>query len=265
MNPGSGLPVSISLVSHGHGRLLAELLADLDLISSTSFEVLLTLNIPEELPFTPGQFGFPIKLIQNAEPQGLGANQNAAFRASQHPLFCVLNPDIRLPSDPFPQLASRLQVATAGVVAPLIRTSDGRVEASARTFPTPFIILRKALLGPEPPDYVAGGPDIEPDWVGGMFMLYTRETFQSIGGFDERYHLYYEDVDICARVRMAGKRVILCPAVEVLHDAQRQSHKNLRFFVWHVVSMLRFFTSAPFARLVLRRSGKSRNSRMNGS
>lgn len=250
--------VSISVVSHGHGALLAHLLGDLERISTTKIEVLLTLNIPEELPFTPAQFRFPIQVFRNAEPKGFGANHNAGFRASRCRLFCVLNPDIRLPNDPFPQLVRRLQDAKTGLVAPLVRTSGGRIEASARQFPTPLYILRKALFGAESPGYAAGEPDITPDWVGGMFMLFRSETFEAVGGFDERYHLYYEDVDICARIRIAGKEVVLCPTVEVIHDAQWQSHRSLRYLAWHIVSMLRFFTSTPFARLVLRRGRQSR-------
>jgi hypothetical protein len=60
---------------------------------------------------------------------------------------------------------------------------------------------------------------------------------------------------------MAGKEVILCPTVEVVHDARRQSHTSLRYFTWHVVSMLRFFMSAPFARLVLFRAPAKRRLR----
>jgi N-acetylglucosaminyl-diphospho-decaprenol L-rhamnosyltransferase len=252
--------VSVSVVSHGHGRMLANLLADLDRCSSTELEVLLTLNIAEDLPFTPSQFRFPMKIIANTVPKGFGTNHNAGFRASQHPLFCVLNPDIRLPSDPFPKLAQRLENASTGIVAPLARTSEGGVEASARRFPTPFLILRKALFGPEPPGYDSGGPDIAADWVGGMFMLFRRETFEAVGGFDEHYHLYYEDVDICARVRTAGREIVLCPTVEVIHDAQRQSHSSPRYFAWHVVSMLRFFFSRPFRRLVIFGHRRSRAS-----
>ena len=251
MKGGTGRAVSVSVVSHGHGKLIAKLLEDLDRFMSTDFEVLLTLNIAEHLPFSQNQFRFPIKIIANRKPTGFGANHNSGFRESQHPLFCVLNPDIRMPSDPFPDLALRLDNATTGIVAPLVRTSEGKIEASARPFPTPLLILRKALVGPEPPYYDAGGSDLTPDWVGGMFMLFTRETFGAVGGFDERYHLYYEDVDICARVRMADKEVVLCPSVEVIHDAQRQSHTSLRYFAWHMVSMLRFFFSKPFRRLVV--------------
>lgn len=243
--------VSISIVSHGHGRLIAELLGDLERHSDTEFEVLLTLNIPENLAFSGAEFRFPLHIKENPSPKGFGANHNAAFQRARYGHFCVLNPDIRMPDDPFPELMRRFHVGIAGVVAPLVRDPDGHIETSARRFPTPAVILRKALFGPEPLDYTVGDPDSMPDWVGGMFMLFTRDAFARVGGFDERYHLYYEDVDLCARLRLAGREIVFCPTVEVIHAARRESHRNLRFFAWHVESMLRFFLSAPFRRLVL--------------
>jgi hypothetical protein len=246
--------ISVSVVSHGQGGLVANLLTDLHERSTADIEVLLTVNIPEVLPFAPGSFRFPVQVVENDVPKGFGANHNAAFRRSAHDVFCVLNPDIRLPADPFPELLKRLADGRTGVVAPLARSPEGGIEDSARPFPTPIYILRKALFGPPPSDYRAGDADLAPDWVGGMFMVFPRDAFAAVRGFDERYHLYYEDVDLCARLRLAGREIVFCPSVEVLHDARRQSRHSLRYLGWHVASMLRFFTSGPFVRLMLARS-----------
>jgi hypothetical protein len=249
--------ISVSVVSHRQGGLVGKLLADLHERCTVDAEVLLTVNIPEVLPFAPGSFRFPVHVVENTAPKGFGANHNAAFRRSSHDVFCVLNPDIRLPTDPFPELLKRFADARTGVVAPLARSSGGNVEYSARPFPTPLIILRKALFGSPPPDYRVGDVDLTPDWVGGMFMLFPRDAFAMVSGFDERYHLYYEDVDLCARLRLAGKEVVFCPSVEVMHDARRQSHHSLRYLGWHVASMLRFFASGPFVRLVQAQSKRA--------
>ncbi len=251
--------VSVSIVSHRHGPLLAALLSDLDRHRAADIELLLTLNVPEDLSFDPAGFRFPLRVIRNPAPKGFGENHNAAFKASRHAFFCVCNPDIRLPLDPFPPLLQRLGDPRIGIVAPLVRAPDGSIESSARPFPTPLLILRKALFGPDPPDYAAGAPDCTPDWVGGMFMLFPREAFAQVDGFDERFHLYYEDVDLCARLRLAGQEVVLCPTVEVVHAARRESHRNPRFLAWHLISMLRFFVSKPFRRVVLARRQRSRS------
>jgi GT2 family glycosyltransferase len=84
-----------------------------------------------------------------------------------------------------------------------------------------------------------------------MFMLFRAETLRSMGGFDERYFLYYEDVDLCARLREAGYEVAVCTEASAIHAARRESRRNLRFAKWHLRSALRFFTSHPRAALGL--------------
>ena len=81
---------------------------------------------------------------------------------------------------------------------------------------------------------------VQVDWVAGMFMLFRSEVFRSIGGFDEAYFLYYEDVDLCRRLHAAGKSVIYNPRVEVVHDARRGSRREFGLMRHHLASMLRY-------------------------
>jgi GT2 family glycosyltransferase len=81
------------------------------------------------------------------------------------------------------------------------------------------------------------------DWVAGMFIVFRSDAFRSVGGFDERYFLYYEDVDICRRLGAAGASVIYEPGAEVIHDARRASRRELRRAVHHLSSAVRFLVS----------------------
>lgn len=74
-----------------------------------------------------------------------------------------------------------------------------------------------------------------------MFMLFRSQDFERLGGFDERYFLYYEDVDICVRAGQQGMRVVACPKVSVVHDARRDSRRSFKHLRWHLASMVRFF------------------------
>jgi len=233
--------VSISVVSHGQAGLVASLVADIAAHVRAPIEVILTMNLPEARPFDPARFAFPLRILENPVPKGFAANQNAAFRMSRGGFFCVLNPDIRIDRDPFPDLLKCLQEPAVGLAAPLIRDPAGAVEDSARRFPTPLSILRKAWLRRTEVDYPIGDESIYPDWVAGMFMVFPREVFAALGGFDERYFLYYEDVNLCARLMLAGKRVALCTAAFAVHDARRQSLRSLRYMLWHLASMMRYF------------------------
>jgi N-acetylglucosaminyl-diphospho-decaprenol L-rhamnosyltransferase len=238
--------ISISVVSHGQIDLIKNLLHDIaEHCRAVPIELILTLNLKETLPFATDSFLFPIKIVRNTTPLGFAANHNQAFAHASGRFFCVMNPDIRFDNDPFPALFSCLQDASVGVVAPLVFGESGELEDSARRFPTPLKILCKALGGCKGGDYVVKGETIYPDWVGGMFMLFPREIFQKLGGFDQRYFLYYEDVDLCARLRLLGYEVAMCPGAKVVHHARRHSHQNLKYLAWHLASMTRYFFSQP--------------------
>ena len=236
--------VSISVVSHLQIGLVTQLLADLSAHGAGSrLEVILTLNLEETLPFELNGFSFPVKLIRNDSAKGFGANHNQAFRHASGRYFCVMNPDIRLDSNPFETLLACLADASIGVVAPLVLGENGEVEDSARRFPTPLTIMCKAFGRCKGTDYVIGNAPFHPDWVGGMCMLFPHAVFARLGGFDERYFLYYEDVDLCARLRLLGYEVLVNPQVKVTHHAQRTSRRSLTYLRWHFKSMLRFFLS----------------------
>ena len=236
-------PISVSVVSHGQAALVAQLLGDFSSLRISGIELILTLNIEESLPFDPGALPFPVKVIRNAVPRGFAANHNAALAEASASLFCVVNPDIRLRSNPFPALAEELGKPGIAVAAPLIVDPRGVIEDSARPFPTLLSLCRKAL-GLEPRQYYEiGEQSFSPDWVGGMFMLIRRDAFAAVGGFDARYRLYYEDVDLCARLRRAGYDVRLVPGVSAIHDARRRSRWDPRYAFWHLRSMARYLVS----------------------
>ncbi len=249
------MDISISVVSHGQIVWVAELLQDLEMHCAASrFELILTLNRDETIPFSLAQFSYPVTLLKNERVLGFAANHNQAFRRAVGRYFCVINPDIRLVNNPFIELFACLSEFSAGVAAPLVLGETGEPEDSARRFPSPLSILRKACGKGLPSDYVFGNAAFHPDWVAGMFMLFPRRVFTQVGGFDEHYYLYYEDVDICARLRLLGHEVVVCPSATVVHHAQRHSHRSLWYLRWHLQSMLRFFLSPVYRRISARRA-----------
>ena len=232
--------VCVSVVSHRQALLVKSLLEDLAAHCHDAVEVILTVNVDEPLAFELGAFDYPIELVRNSSPRGFGANHNAAFRRCRRRMFCVLNPDIRLTANPFPALLAELTRDRTGVVAPRIVDPAGRTEDSARRFPTPWSLVAKALGRAERLDYDIGSRPFSPDWVAGMFMLFKTAAFRAVGGFDERYFLYYEDVDICARLRSEGYDVRLVPGASATHEARRASRREWRYGAWHVQSALRY-------------------------
>lgn len=235
--------ISLSIVSHGQADLVTGLLNDLerligkDLIS----EIILTLNIPEEIDLKNKDL--PISIIRNASPKGFGANHNSAFKHAKGDFFCVLNPDIRLRENPFIKLVENIKKLKLGMIAPAIVDANGQLEDSVRKFPTVIRLLKRLVLGKHDlHQFSKTDKAFYPDWVAGMFMLFDKDAFHAVKGFDEHYFLYYEDVDICVRLWQKELPIAVLPQTQVIHHAQRQSHKQLKYLHWHIVSMLRFFT-----------------------
>lgn len=229
--------IAVSIVSHGHGAMVAKLVEQV-LACPQVGQVIVTYNISEAHLVPPDE---RIEVIVNSSAKGFGANHNAAYQRAREPFWCVLNPDIELTGNPFPVLLEALRNDAVALVAPLIVNPEGAVEDSIRYFPT-LVSLAEKFFGRDRSRYevAVGGSDISPDWVAGMFMLFRAPAFAGLNGFDERYFLYYEDVDICWRVWLAGLRVVACPTASAIHDARRASRVSWRHRRWHLASMLRF-------------------------
>lgn len=233
--------ITLSVVSHNQAELLENFLQTIDETGAGDYlhEVIVTNNLPEDVTFNLKST--PIRIINNDNPKGFGANHNQAFKHSSGQYFCVVNPDITLKDNPFPVLLKTNQHTNAGLTVPIVMAPDNSYEDSLRYFPSLWSIFKKVLNlsdGRFPAQSEEEPFDIE--WAAGMFMLFNRQAFNEVGGFDEDFFLYYEDVDICLRLLQAGKRVLACPQAEVVHEPQRSSHRKLRYLIWHLSSLLKY-------------------------
>lgn len=234
---------TLSVVSHGQGALVERLLADLARLRPASLElVIVTRNLPEPPIAVPQDFAVPLRVIDNSHPKGFGANHNAAFGNCSSDWFVIVNPDIRLPTDPFPALFAAPRPGD-GLVAPQVIEPDGGVADSARALPTPAQLagrIAARALGR------AAAPAVRAEWYAGMFLAVRHRAYAEVGGFDEGFHLYCEDVDLCARLRLAGWGLAFAPQASVVHAARRASRGSPRHLGWHLASIARLWRSATY-------------------
>lgn len=234
---------SISVISHKSGLHLKKLFLDFSERFPDQSEVILIINVPEDESYLNNSIGFPLKIIRNSTPLGFGANHNQAFAASSGSRFVIVNPDVRIPGDPWRLLDQAFDQDT-GACAPTILSPSGFIEDSVRRFPTVGNLLKRIAFDIRCSDYTASD-DLSPvivDWVAGMFVMFDSASFKLVGGFDTNYFMYLEDVDICRRLISVGKKILWVPGCNVVHDAQRASRKNWQHQRWHIRSMIRFLS-----------------------
>ncbi len=236
--------VTLSIVSHGHGAMVVDLLGDIQALQwpRASFEVLLTLNTPEDASlFSSFQNTLPLHIITNPEAKGFGANHNAAFQRSLGLAFAVLNPDVRLPRLDLDAWLAPLGQDKVAACAPLAHDSQGQLQDNARRFPTLGSLARRVLTGVRQPSYDPQTGPQHIDWAAGYFVLLRRDAFEQVGGFDEAYFLYMEDVDLARRLSHQGWKVWWDTTTHIIHDSQRASHRQWRHLGWHLKGVARYF------------------------
>ncbi|WP_439670924.1 Glycosyl transferase [Cupriavidus necator] len=241
-------PLTVSVVSHGQAAVVTPLLLELDALAREfDFELILTENVPDaELPL-PDLPNLRLRVLRNRAPQGFGENHNRAFREADCRYFCVLNPDARLHGNPFAALIDALPEGL-GVAGPRVEGPEGEVEDSARHVPTLARLAGRYMGRRFEADYDPAVPRQSVDWVAGMCMMFDAATFARLGGFDERFHLYCEDVDICLRAHLDGVAVLWVQEATIGHAAQRDSRRRLKYLMWHVSSLLRLVSSDAYRR-----------------
>ena len=201
-----------------------------------------------------------VQVIRLARNKGFGAAANVAIGRTDGDVL-LLNPDVVADPSAISTLEAVLQLyPSAGVVAPQLRYPTGDIQPSARTFPSPItMLLRRTRLGqtrygaPRLSRHLLPSGGAEPGapvgWVLGAAMLIRRKALEDIGGFDERFFLYGEDVDLCYRMWATGWEVRLAGDVMFVHDYQRQSARTLDFRSRatraHWMSAFRLFTKHP--------------------
>jgi GT2 family glycosyltransferase len=206
--------------------------------------IVLTLNVQEVLDLPESD---RVIVIENSEKKGFGGNHNCAFLLCQSDYFCVLNPDIIVLSNPFPALLKTFKERRVDLLAPLILNRNYEYDDNIRKFPSIFTVFfrifwtTKNML-----NFNQNINFIYSEWVAGMFMLFKYESFNALGGFDSKYYLYFEDVDICVRSWKYGYKVGANTSVKVIHDARRASRSNLSHMLWYLISLTRFLYKFSF-------------------
>jgi hypothetical protein len=173
------------------------------------------------------------RVLRNAVNVGFGRGVNQGGAASTSPLILIMNPDCRLERGAMATMRGELEARRqCAIVGPRVLDPDGSEQGSARGDPdmlTGFFGRTGPLRNLLPSsavsrrNVVSGSESATVDWVSGACMLVRRQAFDDVGGFDARYFLYWEDADLCRRLRARGYEIRYAPAATAVHRVGHSS------------------------------------------
>ncbi len=183
--------------------------------------------------FPPEQYP-ALSLIASAENLGYSRGNNLGLRAARGRYLFILNPDTEVAADALAPMLTYMDAhPEVGVLGPGLVYADGAPQATRRRFPTlltgffestwlqgwaPRGLLDRYYARDLPPD-----EPVEVDWLVGAALLVRRAAYEQVGGLDEGFFMYSEELDWCRRMKAAGWRVVHFPAARVVHHEGRSS------------------------------------------
>lgn len=242
--------VAAVVVNYNSGGALAGCVASLR--QQGVDEIVVVDNASRDSSLAEARGDGSIRLVESSRNLGYGRAANLGAKATTAPYLLICNPDLVAQPGAVQALVARLEGdESLAVAGPMLRDSDGEVYPSGREFPALGEAIGHAFVGlvwggnPWTRRYRRLGADQHrprpADWVSGAFLLVRRLAFESVGGFDEAYFMYVEDVDLCWRLKRAGWGTFYEPAAEVSHEqGVSASQHPYRMLAAHHLSMWRF-------------------------
>lgn len=235
-------------------------------LNGISFEVIVVDNSSPDGDIKSLSPEFPsVKFICSPANLGMGAGNNLGADAASGDYLLILNPDTELHSNAIKVMLDYLKAnPQAGIIGPKLIYPDGERQTSCYRFPNLLLpFFRRTFLGRLMPkyldSYLMANADFDEvqkveGWIMGSCLMLPTALFRKLGGFDERFFMYFEDTDLCQRISRSGLEVVYQPNATVIHHHGRASAKN--HWLWsiltnrmarvHLASYLKYFLKWGF-------------------
>lgn len=238
------MKISASIVIYNENKdILGKVINSFISIKNTEKELIIVDNSPvEKLKSFCGNFA-RVRYIYNGQNLGFGTGHNLAFKSlkEKSDIHMILNPDIYFDSEEIFDFLKwfnsekEISLSTTKVCYP-----NGTFQNIVRDIPSILSLLKRKLK------ISSGEINIEDNTVGeipfahGCFMIFKSDIFEKLNGFDERFFMYMEDIDIFIRAKKYGKTVINTK-YRIYHEYRKSSAKNFKLMYIHLLSALKFF------------------------
>lgn len=262
--------LSIIIVNYNTREFLKQCLTSLfESEFDLAYEVIVVDNASSDGSSLMVKKEFPsVIFIENEKNEGFSKANNIGTRTGQGRYFLFLNPDTVVPQGSLEIMVNFIKShPEAGIIGPQLVFPDGSLQLSCRRFYTISSVLAKRTpLGQVYPfnrkvkNLLMSDWDHftvrEVDWVLAACLMISRELFNTIANFDEKYKMYFEDVDLCFRVSQKGYKIYYVPQARIIHYHQRESARGFNLkTVWHIRSFARYYRKHWF-HLLKKKLGK---------
>lgn len=249
--------VSGCIVTHNNMRTIKDTLDSIfEYTKGVDFKLFAVDNLSED--GTPDfiRENYPqIELIEPGTNKGFGSGHNEVLGKINSKYHAIINPDVIIKSDVVKIMADKMdEDESVGMISPKILFPDGRLQILGKRMPKiKYLVASRMRKGDEPSPLLAEfamldhDPDSEyqVEVATGCFLFIRTELFKKIGGFDEGYFMYVEDYDLSCQVNKISK-VLYYPKAVIYHVWGRESKRNFKLKIVHIMSMMRFYRKWKF-------------------
>lgn len=214
--------LSIIIVSYNDARHLVPCVASISRkFQKVDWEIIIVNNDENrDICQLPLDFS-KIKIIDHRKNVGFGAAINLGAKEAGGEFFLILNPDTEIVSDNASLVLDEFSKnEKLGIIGAGILDGEGRKQEWSAGKEISLYDLIRNNLGVSRSRPIWNSPrKIVCDWVAGTVLFIRKDLFEKLGGFDERFFMYFEDMDLCRRVRSSGKEVLFFPEFEIIHGS----------------------------------------------
>lgn len=256
------MTIAVCIINYNTRDLLRECLHSI--LVQTVDEIVVVDNASADCSVEMMKAEFPsIPLLALGKNLGFGAASNRGIKACNSEQIVLLNADTQMKTGSLQALRNYLEDhPQAAIIGPRILNPDGTLQTSCFQFPTPLHIFlyisglylwipRLPVLKRRTLQKMASASARPVPWILGAALAFRRETFEALGGFDENFFMYFEEVDLCYRLFSQDKQIHFVPQAEIVHvgggsTAQARSSSYIQFFA----SLAQFYRK-HYSRLLL--------------
>ena len=190
-----------------------------------------------------------VEYVDTGKNLGFGKGHNYVLPRLDSEYHAIVNPDIVLYSDAFSPLVGFLgKNENIGMTAPILTDEyNNALQVYRRDITVYDLLCRYVRIKPLKKRFdfhtmedVDKTKDFDCEFVQGSFLVVRTDLFKNVRGFDDRYFMYAEDADLCRTIRKQS-RIVVHPAVRVVHKWEKASHTNFKLTRIHAVSLVKYF------------------------